>query len=283
MRCFVCSNSKSLHRRRHYWVVEFENGAPKYAFDSLQGKQRLTQELAKKLRVFGVLFNVEDEHVPFLRTKQLDEAAGIIPAVTRGWNPILAIRRGRIQWARNFLCKKHAASSSKKGRTRKHTLKSSSQQRLSGKQDKNMPSKGLLRGKQKVAGNHKPRLSKPGRGLPNVTRKTLPWLFSQASGAHDSQGHDPNINNGCVFDISDNSLSEGPPDTDISGLNNEVPLSDPISECFPLQGFSKAGDDRANRNRTADVSQIAVASRISRDPLRLHDVNSLALSNGLSL
>lgn len=128
-----------------------------------------------------MLFNVGDEHVPFLRTKQLDEAAGIIPAVTRGRNPILVVGRGRIQWARNFLCEKHATSSSKKGRARPHALKSSSQQRLSGKQDKNMPSKGLLRGKQKVAGNHKSRLSKPGRGLPNVTRKPLSWLFSQAS------------------------------------------------------------------------------------------------------
>ena len=43
VRCFLCSNSKSMQdRHRHYWVVEFENGAPKYAFDSLQGKQRLT-------------------------------------------------------------------------------------------------------------------------------------------------------------------------------------------------------------------------------------------------
>ena len=82
---FLCSNSKSQHDRyRHYWVVEFENGVPKYAFDLLQGKQRLTAELAKKLRVFGVLLNVGEERIPFLRTRYLDEAAGILPAVTRG-------------------------------------------------------------------------------------------------------------------------------------------------------------------------------------------------------
>ena len=148
----------------------------------MQGKQRLTQELAKKLRVFGVLFNVGDEHVPFLRTKQLDEAAGIIPAVIRGRNPILVLGRGRIQWARNSLCKKHVASTSKKGRVRKHTLKSASQKRLSEKQGVNKSSKGLPGGKQKGAGTHKP--SKPGRKLPNATRKTLLWLFSQASWAH---------------------------------------------------------------------------------------------------
>ena len=107
---FLCSNSRNQQDRyRHYWVVEFENGIPKYAFDSLQGKQRLTTELARKLRVFGVLFNVGDEHVPFLRTRYLDEAAGIIPAVSRGRNPIVVLGRGRIQWARNALCKKYTA------------------------------------------------------------------------------------------------------------------------------------------------------------------------------
>jgi len=93
----------------------------KTAFDSLQGKQRLTT--AKKLRVFGVLFNVGDEHVPFLRTKYLDEAAGIVPAISRGRNPIVVLGRGRTQWARNALCKKYKASTSKKGRVQKHTLK----------------------------------------------------------------------------------------------------------------------------------------------------------------
>ena len=95
---FLCSNSRSQQdRHRHYWVVEFENGIPKHVFDSLQGKQRLTTELAKKLRVFGVLFNVGNEHVFFLRTRYLDEAAGIVPAISRGRNPIVVLGRGRIQ------------------------------------------------------------------------------------------------------------------------------------------------------------------------------------------
>ena len=116
---FLCSNSRSQQdRHRHYWVVEFENGIPKYVFDSLQGKQRLTTELAKKLRVFGVLLNVGNEHVPFLRTRYLDEAAGIVLAIHRGRNPIVVLGRGRIQWARNALCKKYKAPTSKKGGSR---------------------------------------------------------------------------------------------------------------------------------------------------------------------
>ena len=125
---FLCSNSRSQQdRRRHYWVVEFENDIPKYVFDSLQGKQRLTTELAKKLRVFGVLLNVGNEHVPFLRTRYLDEAAGIVPAIHRSRNPIIVLGRGRIQWARNALCKKYKAPTSKKGRVQKHMLKGSKQ------------------------------------------------------------------------------------------------------------------------------------------------------------
>lgn len=44
-------------------------------------------------------------------------------------------------------------------------------------------------------------------------------------------------------------------------LNDEGPLLDPISEFFPLHGGSKAGSDRVNRNRMADLNQIAVTSR----------------------
>ena len=131
---FLCSNSRSQQdRHRHYWVVEFENGIPKYAYDSLQGKQRLTTELAKRLRVFGVLLNVGNEHVPFLRTKYLDEAAGVVPAIHRGRNPIVVLGRGRIQWARNALCKRHKAPIPRKGRVQKHILKGSKQNHPNGK------------------------------------------------------------------------------------------------------------------------------------------------------
>ena len=260
---FLCSNSRNQQDRyRHYWVVEFENGIPKYAFDSLQGKQRLTTELAKKLRVFGVLFNVGDEHVPFLRTKYLDEAAGIIPAVSRGRNPIVVLGRGRIQWARNALCKKYKASTSKKGRVQKHTLKSSRQNRQSEKSGRVRSSRGPPDGKKKGIGAHKP--NKPGRKQSNTTRKTLPWLFSQASGAQVSQGHHTE-NNNSVFDISDDSVSEDNFEADPGGLNNDLPLSDPISEFSSLHEVSKAGDDRAEKNFIADGNRIT--------PGRFHVLN----------
>ena len=53
----VCSNTRNFtDSSRHYWFVEVEDGALRYAFDSLKGLQRLTQELAKKLFVTGVLW-----------------------------------------------------------------------------------------------------------------------------------------------------------------------------------------------------------------------------------
>jgi len=67
------------------------------------GQTEVDYGVSKKLRVFGVLFNVGDEHVPFLRTKYLDEAAGIVPAISQGRNPIVALGRGRIQWARKCI------------------------------------------------------------------------------------------------------------------------------------------------------------------------------------
>ena len=88
--CYLCSNSKSHQdRSRHYWVVELEEGVPKYVFDSLMGKHRLTQELAKKLCIFGVLLNVGQEKTPCLRTKYLDEAAGVTPESRRSQNPFV--------------------------------------------------------------------------------------------------------------------------------------------------------------------------------------------------
>ena len=153
---FLCSNSRGRQdRHRHYWVVEFENGLPKYVFDSLQGKQRLTTELAKKLRVFGVLFNVGNEHVPFLRTRYLDEAAGIVPAIHRGRNPIIVLGRGRIQWARNALCKKYKTPTPKKGRVQKHMLKGSKQNRPSGNPSGARSTKGPA-AEKKNGGSHKP-------------------------------------------------------------------------------------------------------------------------------
>ena len=80
-----------------------------------------------------------------------------------------------------------------------------------------------------------------------TSRKTLLWLFSQAFSASDSQGHHAENNNGGVFDISGESLSKDNLEADPCGLNNDVPLFDPISEFFLLHELSKAGDDRCQK------------------------------------
>ena len=262
---FLCSNSRSQQdRRRHYWVVEFENGIPKYVFDSLQGKQRLTTELAKKLRVFGVLFNVGNEHVPFLRTRYLDEAAGIVPAIHRGRNPIIVLGRGRIQWARNALCKKYKAPTSKKGRVQKHMLKGSKQNRPRGNPSGARSAKGPT-AEKKNGGSHKP--TKSGRRQTNSTRKTLPWLFSQASGAPPSpRHHADDISQ--ILEISDDSESENHLEAEPGELRNDLPLSDPISEFPSSRETSGVGDGRAANGSPAEDKRVPTVPRErSRSPL----------------
>ena len=261
---FLCSNSRSQQdRHRHYWVVEFENGIPKYVYDSLQGKQRLTTELAKKLRVFGVLLNVGNEHVPFLRTKYLDEAAGIVPAIHRGRNPIVVLGRGRIQWARNALCKKHKAPTPKKGRVQKHILKGSKQNHPNGKSSMTRSTKGPI-AEKKSGRSHL--TTKPGKRQTSSTRKTLPWLFSQASGAPFSQGHHADENSQ-ILEISDDSDSENYLEAEPGELQNDLPLSDPISEFSSLREPSGVGDGRAANGTPVEGKRVSTVPRErSRSP-----------------
>ena len=265
---FLCSNSRGQQdRHRHYWVVEFENGLPKYVFDSLQGKQRLTTELAKKLRVFGVLFNVGNEHVPFLRTRYLDEAAGIVPAIHRGRNPIIVLGRGRIQWARNALCKKYKTPTPKKGRVQKHMLKGSKQNRPSGNPSGARSTKGPA-AEKKNGGSHKPtKPIKSGKRQTNSTRKTLPWLFSQTSGAPPSPRHRAD-DIGQILEISDDSESENHLEAEPSELRNDLPLSDPISQFPPSRETSGGGDGHAANGSPVEGKRVATVPRErSRSPL----------------
>ena len=261
---FLCSNSRSQQdRHRHYWVVEFENGIPKYAYDSLQGKQRLTTELAKRLRVFGVLLNVGNEHVPFLRTKYLDEAAGVVPAIHRGRNPIVVLGRGRIQWARNALCKRHKAPIPRKGRVQKHILKGSKQNHPNGKPIMTRSTRGPTTEK-KSGRSHLP--TKPGKRQARSTRKTLPRLFSQASGAPFSQGHRVEENSQ-ILEISDDSDSENHLEAEIGELQNDLPLSDPISEFSSLREPSGVGDCRAANSTPVEDKPVSTIPRErSRSP-----------------
>ena len=232
-------------------------------FDSLQGRQRLTTELAKKLRVFGVLLNVGNEHVPFLRTRYLDEAAGIVPAIHRGRNPIIVLGRGRIQWARNALCKKYKTPTSKKGRVQKHMLKGSKQNHSNGKPRRARLTKGPT-AEKKNGGPHIP--TKPGRRQTNSTRKTLPWLFSQVSGAPLQQKHHVDENSQ-ILEISDDSDSDNHLEAELGELQNDLPLSDPISEFPSPREPSGVGDGRAANSSLVEGKRVSTVPRKrSRSP-----------------
>ena len=82
--------------------------------------------------------------------------------------PLLSLGRGRIQWARNALCKKYKAPTSKKGRVQKHMLKSSKQNRPSGNSSGARSIKGSI-AEKKNGGSHRP--TKTGRKQTNSTRK----------------------------------------------------------------------------------------------------------------
>ena len=112
---FVCTNTRNFtDSSMHYWFVETEDGALRYAFDSLKGLQRLTQDLAKKLFVTGVLLFFGPRKSPVLRTSELDAAAGVLPRIVRAPNPIRVLGRQRASKVRNFLCRAHGV------RKRKH-------------------------------------------------------------------------------------------------------------------------------------------------------------------
>ena len=105
---FVCTNTRNFNDpNMHYWFIEVENGALRYAFDSLKGLQRLTQETAKKLIVTGVLLFFGPKKSPVLKSSELDSAAGVIPRVVRTSKPIRVQGRLRANKVRNFLCRQH--------------------------------------------------------------------------------------------------------------------------------------------------------------------------------
>ena len=115
---YVCTNALATKEGyEHYWYVEVEPGKPPYVYDSLQGLVQLTQELAKKLRVYGVLLSTGNRSKPTLHNAELDLAAGVVPAVLRESMPIKVIGRGRVDKIRNFLYKTSGVR--KCGRTQK--------------------------------------------------------------------------------------------------------------------------------------------------------------------
>lgn len=97
----LCTNSNSSNdNSRHYWVVEFENSTTT-VYDSLEGKQKLTQALAQSLRVCGVLLYIGSYRPPTLRSEELDQVASVTSRVQRRETPSKVAGRLRIQKTRN--------------------------------------------------------------------------------------------------------------------------------------------------------------------------------------
>ena len=94
----------------------------------MDGKQKLTQALAKSLRVCGVLLYVGPNKSPTLRSKELDHAAGMITRVQRKETPIRVAGRLRLQTTRNAICKRlRAETTTGKKSQEAHLEKSSCQ------------------------------------------------------------------------------------------------------------------------------------------------------------
>ena len=117
---FVCTNTRTFDdSNMHYWFVEVAGGMICHVFDSLRGLQRLTQDIAKKLFVRGVLLFFGPRKTPVLKSVELDEAAGVTPRVVRTSKPIQAQGRMRANKVRNLLCRQHGV---KKKRCRSDKL-----------------------------------------------------------------------------------------------------------------------------------------------------------------
>ena len=117
---FVCTNTRTFDDpNMHYWFVEVAGGMLCHVFDSLKGLQRLTQDIAKKLFVRGVLLFFGPRKTPVLKSVELDEAAGVTSRVVRTSKPIQAQGRLRANKVRNLLCRQHGV---KKRRCRRGKL-----------------------------------------------------------------------------------------------------------------------------------------------------------------
>ena len=100
-----------------------------------------------------------------------------------------------------------------------------------------------------------------------MSRKTLPWLFSQASGVPTSQSHHAD-NKARIFEISDDSESDDNMEAASGELRNDLSLSDPISD-FPISHvIFKVGKGRATKNFIAEGKEVPTVPRErSRSPV----------------
>ena len=121
---FICSEiDPASDAPLHYWFVETEPHKPPFVYDSLQGLHQLTQELAKKLKVYGALLHCEQRFPAVLRTDQLDEVAGVVPARLRTSKTIKVVGRQQAEKIRSFLYKEHGVRKKKSTRNYASTAK----------------------------------------------------------------------------------------------------------------------------------------------------------------
>ena len=227
----ICTDSKSFSDSdRHYWVVEYEDGNPYYIYDSLEGRNRLTQELAKKFKVFGILLTTGPVKSPVLRTKELDAVAGVLLPTVRAAVPIKVAGRQRIQKVRNELRRKLVGKPDTR-KVRKHTLKTLSARKACQKTGQTgtcvvRNRKGALT--SKANGSRKSSLQKRKSG-------TLQSFFTQ------SQPHVSQLscvagtcNEAKILEISDDSADEIQESRVQDLLQIDVAPSDPISDFSPV-------------------------------------------------
>ena len=94
----------------------------------------------------------------------------------------------------------------------------------------------------------------------------MPWLFSQASGTPVSQGHRAEENRQ-ILEISDDSDSENHLEAEPGELQNDLLLSDPISEFSSPREPSGVGDCRAANSTPVEGKLVYTVPRErSRSP-----------------
>ena len=218
----LCTSSLLLKGEgKQFWVAEFEGQNIAAVYNLLEGKQKLTQTLAKNLRVVGVLLHIGKSRTPLLRSKDLDRAAGITTRVLRCEAPIKVAGRQRLQKARNALCKKLAREPLSGKKVKKHTLKACK-----------------TKAKRKVNNPRSARVSKDtttstGRRHKKQREGTLQWHFSRPSLPQGGLWEKPvtsQVTDDHVLEVSDDSPRCAEDDLKFDG-NSRVELStDPISE-----------------------------------------------------
>ena len=231
---FVCTDSRNFaDSSRHYWFVEVEDGCLRYAVLSLKGLQRLTQELAKKLIVTGVLLVLGPRKNPVLRTAELDSVAGVLPQIVRAPNPIRVLGRQQANKIRNFLCRAHGV------KKKRHVSIHNHRTQFPGKQKGSRKAKAHLAGAVTLPGGKKKEVTKcalngglqsTGHKRLSATRKSkhvpvqgqIDYLLRQQSASHHASTSLEQNNPLLVEDISDEEFVEGEPRNE---SQREVPIS----------------------------------------------------------